>query len=150
MKLILTATVLLFMTLSANGHAGTDIYKCKSPQGGVVYQQKACNDRQVSGNTSEHRAWRELRALTAEGMDIHSRLGATVASIQQCKTEMRLFNGKLDGMQQRMKRFSIHSPKLYKAYEDLKHCTICKTSAESYCRTANTALNEAMKTLLQQ
>ncbi|NRB42625.1 MAG: DUF4124 domain-containing protein [Pseudomonadales bacterium] len=138
---------ILFSAISV--HGSTDIYRCKDKQGNLVFQQKACNDGQVTGTGSEHRAWRELRALTADGISVHKELRADVASIKQCKTDMRLINGKLDGMRQRMQRLSGSSPLLYKSYQDLYQCMHCKTSAESFCHTSDKILNEAMKSLIQ-
>ena len=146
-KLLYVICVMAAVLMSAG--AQSDVYRCKSSDGGVVFQQKACDDDQISGNSLQHKAWRQLRGMTASGVDIISRLGADVASIKACKVEFKGYRHKLDEMKPMMVKLIYEHPHLAKSYGYLYECSVCKTSAETFCHSSNRSLDEAMKTLVQ-
>ncbi|NRB41596.1 MAG: DUF4124 domain-containing protein [Pseudomonadales bacterium] len=143
---VLVNLALMFLVVNVQA---ADVYRCKSESGGVVFQQKACNDDQVSGNSSQHIAWRKLRVMTSEGLSILSSLGADVPSIKACKVKMKDYRHRLDDLKPLMTKIVYSHPHLAKSYGYLYECSVCKTSAEAFCRSSNASLREAMKTLVE-
>ncbi len=130
-------------------HAESDVYRCKSSDGGVVFQQNPCSDDQVTGNGIQHETWRTLRSMSAEGISILSRLGADVDSIKACKASVKDYRQRLDAMKNNIKALKITYPDIAKAHDYLYECAVCKTSAEAYCRSSNTSLDAAMVELMK-
>ena len=130
-------------------HAESDVFRCKSKDGGVIFQQIACSDDQVTGNGIQHESWRTLRSMSAEGISILSRLGADVESIKECKSAVKDYHKRLDAMKNSIKGLKISYPQIAQAHGYLYECSVCKTSAEAYCRSADKALDAAMEDLMK-
>lgn len=144
------AVIVLCLFASSSLYAASTIYRCKLLDGRYQYQQEACSDEQVSGNTAAHKSWRAMRKLSVNGQKILQRLGPDVESIKQCKTDMRKFQAKLNDVNKMLKRVKeSEQPLLYKSYSYLQDCAECRTSATSACQLAGRYLDEAMAKLMQ-
>jgi hypothetical protein len=131
-------------------YAATDIYRCQLEDGTFQYQQTACSDKQVSGNSKAHRAWRSMRELSAEGQSILQRLGPDVESIKQCDADMRKYQSKLNSVNKMLRNVQqSEQPLLFKSYSYLQDCAECRTSAASACQLASDYLDQAMKNLMK-
>ena len=141
---------LFLLLVAANTHSATNVYRCKTPEGGVIFQQKACSDKQISGDSQQHKMWRTLRGMTADGIRILSDLGADVESIKACKVKVDAYKLRLDALEPQMAKLTYTHPNLLKSYRYLYECAVCKTSAESFCHSSNASLDQAMKNLIDK
>jgi hypothetical protein len=146
----LVALTLLAGLFLPAAYAATDIYRCQLEDGTFQYQQTACSDKQVSGNTDSHRAWRAMRALSAEGQRVLQRLGPDVESIKQCGADMRKYQNKLNSVNKMLRNVKqSEQPLLFKSYSYLQDCAECRTAAASSCQLAGDYLDQAMRNLMK-
>jgi hypothetical protein len=131
------------------GNAASKVYKCKDATGRIVFQQVACNESQITGNSSAHDLWRKMRALSSEGKNILAVLGADLESIKQCNRSIETFNSKVEELTPAVRQVGRQYPELVKAHTYLKDCGVCRTSSEANCRTADKYLNQAVSKLTE-
>jgi hypothetical protein len=130
--------------------AGSEtVYKCRGENGRIVFQQVACDESNVTGDSVAHNLWRKMRALSSEGKNILSSLGADVESIKQCKRDILVFNEKVDALSSSVDQVARNYKNLVKAHGYLKDCGVCRTSAEANCRTADKYLDQAVSKLTE-
>jgi hypothetical protein len=145
---VLTALLLGF--LCAHVQASDQIYRCQLEDGRFQFQQTACSDDQVAGDSDAHKAWRKMRVLGVEGQSILQRLGPDVESIQQCNADIRRFQGKLNSVNKLLRNVKqAEHPALFKSYSYLQECAECRTSAASSCQQGGRYLDKAMQNLMK-
>lgn len=137
------------LPLLAQAAAQTVVYKCRDDRGKVVFQQVACDESQVTGDSAAHDVWRKMRALSSEGKNALAALGADVESIKQCNRAIAVFNGKVEALSPAVARVARQHKDLAKAHTYLKDCGVCRTSAEANCRTADKYLDQAVSKLTE-
>jgi hypothetical protein len=142
--LLLSALLGAALTLSAQ-----TIYRCQLADGSYVYQQNTCSDDQVRGDTISHKVWREMRALSSEGINILTGLGASVESIKTCERRMKGFAAKVKRVGKDLEQVPPNQKLLFKSYGYLEDCAVCRTSAISSCQIANSFLDKAMADLME-
>lgn len=125
------------------------VYKCKDKNGRVVFQQVACDESQVTGDSTAHRLWRTMRSLSSEGKNVLAALGADVDSIKQCNKSINEFNRRVEQLNPQVAEVGRQHGDLVKAQRYLKDCGVCRTSAEANCRTADKYLDQAVSKLTE-
>ena len=149
MKFInLVFSIVAVSLFAPSNFAADQIYRCKQANG-YVYRQIPCADHEVVADTAPKRVWKALRKLSVEGKLIIRELTAEVASIKQCEASMLAHSEKLNQIKPQVSRISIEYNELAKAYNYLQECAVCKSSAESYCRSADVSLDKVMPKLVQ-
>lgn len=145
----LRALLILLCFSSAFVNAATAVYKCKDARGKIVFQQVACDESQVTGDSSAHNLWRKMRALSSEGKNVLAILGADLESIKQCNRAIATFNTKVEELNPLVAQVGRQYQDLAKAHTYLKDCGVCRTSAEANCRTADKYLDKAVSKLTE-
>lgn len=147
MKLILAIIVLLVS--SHISMADTTIYKCKDNNGRLIFQQTACDDKNIMGDTDVHKLWGEMRVLTAEGKGILGMLSADLESIKQCHRDIAVFKKNILALKSRVAVIEKSHKDILQAYDYLMRCAECRTSAESNCNAAEKSLEKAVSNLTE-
>lgn len=148
MRLPVIIFTLFAFTLPDYVQANT-IFKCKDGNGKVVFQQTACDQDSVVGNSEAHRLWREMRVLSAQGSAILNSLGGDLESIKECNRNMEIYQKKVNSLAHRVARVAKDHQHLATAYSYLKECSVCRTSAESNCIAASKSLDKAVNQLTE-
>lgn len=125
------------------------IYRCRDASGKLVFQQVACDESQVSGNTLAHQLWRKMRVISSRGRQILEALGADVESIQACQKSMVSYQRDLQQLRVQVSQQSRKHPDLVRAFTSLEACGVCRTSAVSNCTLADQYLDKAMARLTE-
>lgn len=125
------------------------IYRCRDASGKLVFQQVACDESQVSGNTLAHQLWRKMRVISSRGRQILEALGADVESIQACQKSMVSYQRDLQQLRVQVSQQSRKHPDLVRAFTSLEVCGVCRTSAVSNCTLADQYLDKAMARLTE-
>lgn len=148
---IMKSIVLLLMLLLVPVSFAKEqtIYRCKQANGAYVFQHTACADNQITGNSLEHRVWRDMRSKVIKGKTILSKLSADIPSIRACKSSMAEYRSELETLKNQMVRLSPEHRLLIKAYGYLNDCAVCRTSAVSACQLADGYLDKAMVKLTE-
>ncbi len=148
MRFLFSFLILCGMILPVQADSSA-IYKCKGSNGKMVFQQTPCDEKSITGNSPAHQVWREMRVMVSKGSDNLTSLGASVESIKQCKRNMEVFKSELESIRPKVAKVSRQHPNLAKAFTYLEQCAVCKTSAESFCHSADKSLDEAMVNLAE-
>lgn len=141
--------VFILLPLAVIANAENTIYRCKNPQGKLVFQQVPCAEDQITGNGTPQVVWRKMRSLVSEGEKILNALGADVASIKRCQANMVDYQAKLDALKPKVLQVAREHPNLKKAHSALESCARCRTSAVSNCSLAKEYLDRAMVKLTE-
>jgi hypothetical protein len=148
MRKVVCLSLLMVLSVPLWANDAT-IYRCKTPDGGYVYQQSTCSDDQVGNDTAAKRLWRKMRSYSQEGINILNDLGADTDSIKTCQKRMDVFSKKVASLEKQVNSFALDHKQLVKAYGYLKDCTECRTSAASSCQLSNTFLDKAMAEIME-
>lgn len=147
-----TLLLLLLLVLPMASYAsnkGQTIYRCKDANGRLVFQQVACDESQIIGNTPAHRLWRQMRVMSAQGRKVLASLGADVESIQACQNDMVRYQRNLQPLRPQVAQIARQHPDLVRAYSSLESCGVCRTSAVSNCTLADQYLEKAVARLTE-
>lgn len=129
--------------LWANKNSQT-IYRCKDSSGKIVFQQTACDEKHIAGNTEALQIWRQLRVLSARGRENLSTLQPEVESIARCQSKMEIFQADVAKMRPQVAAQSRKHPNLGLALSSLAACGECRSSAVSNCTLADQYLEKAL------
>ncbi len=146
---LIPAVVMIFIASYTNLAVSATIYKCKDDKGKLIFQQTACNEKNVMGDSDAHNLWKEMRVLASEGKGILNWLGADLESIKQCNRDIKVYEKKVLKLKNRVSRVELDHKQLAKAYAYLKECAVCKTSAASNCIAAEASLEKAVSNLTE-
>lgn len=144
--ILLPLTFVLLLGLMQPAWA-SKIYRCKDNSGRVVFQQTACDEGRIAGNSQAHQVWRQLRVISAKGRDNLSTLQGEVESIAACERNMKRFQGELDNLRGQVVQLSRKHLYIGRAFGSLEECGVCRSSAISNCTLADQYLDKALAKL---
>lgn len=140
--------LLFVLCLGLSQFSSAEIYQCKGKNGKKIFQQHPCSDNQVGAETDAKKLWQEMRTLVNEGSAIIAQLGADVESIKRCHRKIEIYKKDVAAIAPRVEAIADEHYDMMVAFRNLEDCAYCRTSANSYCRSANRALDKAMRKLM--
>lgn len=148
-KKVLTSTLAIVL-FSLCCTVSAEIYQCKDANGHATFSNTPCPAVEITGTSTAHKLWREMRVLVKEGEIIYKGIGADVDSIVKCKHKAADYDKQLDKIDSRLQKVSKSThAKLHKAMEMLRECGRCSASAPAYCERASDYLDQESNVLVK-